>query len=190
MKSTTLYEEHGFGEIITGLVRVYQPRTIIDLGTQQGVSAILLARYLKSPGLVYTYDLFQTHYNEPPYAKTHACFDTAVQNIKEKGMDDRIVVVKEDAYDAQIHHHDVDLLHVDLCNHYGNVHKVLKRWYKKVNKIILLEGGGHNDWQKKYGFQPFYGILEEPWIISRYNSIVFKKDDHRALTVMIRRESR
>lgn len=184
MKSTS-YKTQGLKEIIQGLVKVYQPKTVVELGTQQGSSAVLIAKHLK--GRLTTVDLFEEKYRKPPFNKTHANYLKAIKNIYLSGEFKKVTILVEDALLSHLHFNNIDMLHIDICNHYDNVKPILKNWYKKVTKFIILEGGTFNHWQRKGGFKSFYPILEEKFIKDNYDKCVITGDGDYALTILIRK---
>lgn len=186
MITTTKYEEHGFADIISGLVKIYSPKVVVELGTQQGASAILIAKAMKD-GHVYTFDSFSSTYEKPPYAETHASIEETIENIKNENLSDKISVMQMDAFKVAREFKSVDMLHIDLCNYYHNIKRLLPQWLKKVHKIIVMEGGGVNKWQRENGFLPFYPLLNAPEITNFYNKLILKKDADYALTVLIRK---
>lgn len=171
---TTSYKSPGMGELITALVRTVGAKTAIELGTQQGHSAVLLA---KGGASVKTYDLFEEKYQKEPFKETHADFKEAIKNTV--------------MYDISVHKMDVnevkpvecDVLHIDLCNHAGNVMPLLKKWKDKVSKMIILEGGIHNEWQRKYGFMPYQNEL---YRLDKWGATTFKGKYPYAVTVLTR----
>lgn len=183
---STSYIGSGFKELISGLVKIYDPKTVVELGTQQGASAIIMAKAL-GKGHLYTYDLFRKRYTKPPYNLTRASLTETRKNIAANKLESKVTVRRKDALLAQNDFNKVDMLHVDLCNYYDNVRIVLSKWYKKVKKLIILEGGVYNKWQKEKGFKPFDEILEVPFIKDNYDKVIIKKDGNYALTILIRK---
>jgi len=187
MITTSKYEENGFDLILSGLIKVYNPRDIVELGTQQGASAIILAQALSDEGHVFTHDLFLSNYDKPPYSDTHADLYAALDNISAAGLSNKITVIECEASLVADEWDEVDILHIDLCNHYDNVRPLLHQWYKKVNQLILLEGGGFNKWQKANAFIPFSHALYDLCVQDYYHSIILKKNEDYALTILIRK---
>ncbi len=183
---TTSYVGAGFKELITGLVKIYDPQTIVELGTQQGASAILIAKAM-GKGHLYTYDTFKENYPQPPFAKTKADLNATKKNITAHQLEDKITIHQKDAFLAYEDFKNVDLLHIDLCNYYDNVYQVLLKWHKKVNKLILLEGGILNKWQQKLGFRPFNEVLDLSIIKNNYNKVTIQKDNMYAITMLVRK---
>lgn len=186
MITTSKYEENGFDLIIEGLIKVYNPKIVVELGTQQGASAIIIAKALKN-GHLFTYDNFDVKYSNPPYAATQADFGETLIHLYTAGVSGKVFVERGDAFEAHKDFDTVDILHIDLCNHYMNVEPLLIQWRYKVNKCIILEGGGYNKWQREHDFMPFYLLLSKHFVRDSYHVVIIKKDENYALTILTRR---
>lgn len=174
---TTSYKSVGMEELITALVKTTKAKLTVEFGTQQGHSAILLARGSKK---VITFDLFEEKYLNAPYKETHAEMLTALQNVKGFNVEIRVENVNKVKPFA------CDVLHIDICNHKDNVYPLLKKWQGKVKKMILLEGGVYNKWQKKYNFKPFIPALFGDIFVD-WDYTTVKGDNGYALTILTRR---
>lgn len=183
---STSYKGRGFRELISGLVKIYEPKTIVELGTQQGSSAILMAKAMEK-GHLYAYDLFQERYSKPPYNLTKSNLIKTKKNIAANKLTNKITIRRKDALLAYRDFKKIDMLHMDIGNYYETVYSVLSKWHNKVNKLIILEGGVFNRWQRKCGFRPFNKVLETPFIKNNYDKVVIQKDDHYAITILIRK---
>ena len=172
---TTSYKSPGMGELITALVKSVGAKKIIELGTQQGHSAVLLAKGIT--GVVKTYDTFETNYSNPPFKQTHADMLTALNNVKGYNVQ----VFMKDAFDVKPVK--CDVLHIDICNHHHNVGRLLDSWASKVTKMIILEGGVYNKWQKKYGFLPYLCCLD---VMRDWTYTVIRGEGDYAVTIMTR----
>jgi hypothetical protein len=188
IKTTSKYEENGFADILRGLVRVYDPGMVVELGTQQGASAIILAQAM-THGQLWTFDSYLTEYDKPPYARTLASFAATKFNIKQAGLESRINVCYGDAYIAHLEFEEVDILHIDLCNHYDNLSVILPHWRYRVRQAIILEGGGYNKWQREHNFKPFYPLLQRHYVTDFFTPIVIKKNEDYALTILVRKDN-
>jgi hypothetical protein len=185
---TTSYLENGFKDIMQGLVKLYNPKTIVELGTQQGASAVVIGEAMSKDSKLFTFDLFKEKYDKPPYCETKADFLTACDNVGSIKPKKHIEVFGDDAYSAIGYFQStIDMLHLDLCNYYDNVKPILAQWKDKVEKLIVLEGGTHNSWQKNYGFKPFFPMLDEPWLANFYDHVVLTNGSDYAMTVMVRK---
>jgi hypothetical protein len=192
---STSYKTEEVQDFITSFVKVVNPQTAIEIGTQQGMSAILIGRGMKEGSNLYCYDLFQPTYPDPPYAETFADIKTTINNIEEANLLCNIHVKQgshEDAFNNEIDIHGVgyagaDLLHVDICNHMDNIRPILNKLSDFIGKAIILEGGIFNNWQKKYGFASFEPLLRQPWIAEKWSYIVVPFNEHNSVTFMTRR---
>lgn len=172
MSFTTSYKSPGMEELLTYLPMSVGAKKIVELGTQQGHSAILLA---KSGAHVDTYDSYDEKYSNYPFKDTHADIDKALKNTAK--------------YDIHVFKGDVqllkpkicDVLHIDICNHEDNIKSIVFNWANKVKKMIILEGGALNKWQKKYGFNPYY-----PYNYTDWTSVIIEGKKGYAMTVMTR----
>lgn len=183
MITTSKYEENGFADIIRGLVKVYDPKIIVELGTQQGASAIILGRHM-TQGKLWTFDTYLDDYDKPPYAHTQASFEAAKHYVHWAGLDHRINVCCGDAYGVHFDFEEVDILHIDLCNHYDNMSVILPHWRYRVKNCIILEGGGYNKWQREHGFKPFFPLLRRHFVTDNFDVSIIKKNEDYALTIL------
>lgn len=169
---TTSYKSEGLAELLTALVRSVGAKKVIEFGTQQGHSSILLA---KGEASVITYDSFEENYSNYPQKETHSNLAKALKNTSKYN----IKVCVKDVFN--IKPVTCDVLHVDICNHQNNVAPLLENWKDKVKKMIILEGGVLNKWQKKYGFDPYC-----PYVVDEWDSIVIKGKGGYAMTILTR----
>lgn len=190
---TSSYSTPGMTEYFIAFVESIDPASVIEIGTQQGFSSALLLQGMQE-GTVYTYDLFETKYPEPPYLDTHSNMEVVEENVKEFLTDNLTCkVYKGDYLDAFDRHIDicgvgyapVDLLHIDICNHYDNLAPILEKLSPFVQKGIILEGGGYNNWQKKYSYLPYAPLLEE--MSGEWNHETVSFNEHNAITTMTRK---
>jgi len=164
---------------ITSLVRVLNPSYALEFGTQQGSSAIAIGKGMQKGSKLVTYDLFSPQYDKPPYSDTHASQELAFNNIAAAGLECDTEIRKGDQGDwFSSNKRGIDLLHIDICNHYDNVARIIGTLEGWINGVILLEGGIHNNWQKEHGFAPFTLLLSS-W---QYITIPF--NDHNAITIV------
>lgn len=188
---TSSYHTPAAQELITSFVRVVDPTSAIEIGTQQGMSAILIGKGM-TRGTLHTYDLYEPQYRGAPYLDTHAEIATSVHNIHKAGLSDRIQVHKgsyEEVLLEQIDIHGVgysmiDLLHIDICNHYDNLKPMLDRLSQFVSKAIILEGGIYNNWQKKHDYKNFRPLLEE---MTEWDFVTIPFNEHNSVTLMTRK---
>lgn len=181
---TTSYKTPEIEEFITALVRLANPQTVVDIGTQQGKSAILLGRGLGEDAKLFSYDLFEEKYTAPPYSNTHSNMTLAKENIDLAGLKCLWSIRKKSGVEAIADFESIDVLHIDICNHTDNVKPILDAARSKVKKYILLEGGVPNAWQQKHGYTTFADLLKD---YTEFTFCVFKiNEEGNAITVMSR----
>lgn len=178
--------------LITAFVRAINPKKAVEIGTQQGMSSILIGGAMQYGSQLITYDLFEDKYQGPPHLPTHANKEIAEQNIKKAGVADRVTVKMgshREAFDNEIDIYGVgytciDLLHVDICNHYDNLKPILELLENFTSKAIILEGGIYNLWQMKHGYKPWAPLLHE--VLDRWQHITVPFNEHNAVTLLTR----
>ena len=184
---TTSYISEGLTCLLTCLTMSVNPDISVELGTQQGSSAIMIAKGLRPGQKLITIDLFEEKYRLPPHGNTHAKMEIAIKNIHDAGLDSFVEVREGDALESYKNFDNVDLLHIDLCNHADNVYNILVKWVDKVRKMILIEGGNYNYWQKKIGFESFNKVLLMSFVKDNFNyCTIVGKHDH-SLTILTRK---
>jgi len=180
---STSYNEDQLG-FITSLVKVIDPKTVFEIGAQQGHSAIALGMGMWSNSKLVTCDRFEEKYPDPPYAATHASMAETIKNLEAAGLQCDWQVTKC-PYQEELERFPegkIDLIHIDICNHFDNIQPILEHIFNKEYriKLILLEGGVHNHWQKKHGFDCYTEAIEPFW--DRFITIPF--DENHAITIV------
>jgi len=186
---TTSYKTPEIEDFITSLVRLADPHIVVDIGTQQGKSAVLLGKGMKEGSELYSFDLFEETYSAPPHANTHSNMLAAKENLDFANLKCKWSVRKKAGVEAIEDFEQIDILHIDICNHRDNVIPILDVAINKVKKYILLEGGVKNSWQQKCGFTPFNESLQKYKEVADF--CVFKiNSNENAITVMSKRETK
>ena len=158
------YEENNYGDFFYSLMRVYQPETVVELGTEAGYSAYHIARGLKDNGKghLYCYDLWEK-YDAQKYGFYAVPKSTAEKNLEQyRGI---ISFNLEDALGVSEKYEAVDILHVDLHNEGEILEAVIPHWIDKVKQLIIIEGGSNErdqeGWVTKFNKQPIKKWLED-----------------------------
>ena len=68
---TTSYMQYGVNHLITSFVEAVAPKLVVEIGAQQGHSAVLICRGMTVDANFATFDLFSETYSQPPFAQTH-----------------------------------------------------------------------------------------------------------------------
>ena len=192
MTFSSSYETPGMAELITMLVKQVSPVNVLEIGTQQGGSAQIIVEAMTLGGAFTTCDLFEPKYRSPPYGDTHCSKEKAEENLMSYKDTVYIRVLPYGYPDLldQLSSRDVDLLHIDICNHYDNLQPILYDIVANntihVRKMILLVGGIHNKWQQQCGFNSYAPMLKKSWLHAwEHATIAF--NDHNAITVLWRK---
>lgn len=153
------YEKNNYGELFYSLVRIYQPRKVVELGTKAGYSAYHIARGLRAngKGYLHCYDLWEKY-----------PFHSVPKSIAEKNLKkfkDIVSFTLQDAIGVEKKYKTVDILHIDVSNEGDILDKIIPHWIDKVHQLIIIEGGsGERDkleWVVKYKKIPIKKWLED-----------------------------
>jgi len=190
---TSSYHEQCQRDLITSLVACVNPVVALEIGTQQGNSAIAIAKGMSNGSRLYTCDLFEETYRAEPHGPTHANYAAAVQNLKEAALGVPVEVLvgnHNTGMKAALAHGDIDLVHIDVCNHLTSVAVILGDLLavSQPTKCVILEGGIHNKWQKSCGFDSYRTFLETPEVSAGWTWSTIPFNSHNAITVMTSRQ--
>ena len=159
------YEENNYGELFYSLVRIYQPETVVELGTEAGYSAYHIARGLSvnGKGHLDCYDLWEKYNPQENYGFYSASKSIAEQNLIE--FKDIITLNLVNATSVDEKYGEIDILHVDLHNEGEILAKIIPRWIDKTRQFIIIEGGSLErdqiDSMIKYNMVPIRKWLED-----------------------------
>lgn len=146
------YEKSNYGDLFYGLMRVYQPKKVVELGTKAGYSTYHLARGLRAngKGTLDCYDLWEKYE-----------FHSVLQSVAENNLQEFKNIVsfyQRDAVGVDKKYKEVDILHIDLSNKGEILEEIVPYWVDKIRQIIIIEGGSaeHDrlDWMIKYKKMP------------------------------------
>ena len=184
---TSSYHKPAQREFLTSFVELIAPITAVDIGTQQGSSAILIGKAMGSGTQLFTYDLFEPNYQQPPHKPTHADQEAALLNIQRARLVCKVHLVKADAAWAATQHQQIDLLHLDICNHLTTMQALLPLFVPKVTRAIVLEGGVHNKWQREYGYSSYRPWLDADPLFAGWDKLTVPFNEHNAVTLLVKR---
>jgi predicted O-methyltransferase YrrM len=142
------YQANNYGGFFYLLIRLYQPKKVVELGTKDGYSAYHLARGLtkNGKGRLICYDLWERYpFHSVPLS-------VAQKNLKKfKAI---IKFVQRDVIGVEKLYQSVDILHVDVSNDSQILEKIIPKWLDKVRQFIIIEGGSVErdevEWMTKY----------------------------------------
>lgn len=175
-------------DFITTFVRVVNPGSVIEIGAQQGRSAVAITKGMTEGSTFDTFDLFEDSYRGPPYLPTHASKVLVKRNLCYADVrcqwgvwqgDHKLALEKVTT--------PIDFLHLDICNHKENVEPILRDFHKLVMKAMVLEGGIYNRWQKEYNYKPWHLLLKEKWL-EDWSHITLSFNNHNAITIMVKKD--
>ena len=153
------YEKNNYGDWFYGLVRMYRPKKVVELGTKAGYSAYHMARGLKAngKGKLVCYDLWEKY----PFSSV----PKSVAEAKLKKFRDIVSCKLRDAIGVEKLYKTVDILHVDLSNEGGILESIIPPWIDKVRQLIIFEGGSSErdrvDWMIKFNKMPIRRWLKD-----------------------------
>jgi hypothetical protein len=141
------------------LIRVFQPEAVVELGTGEGNSTLLIARALKcnKKGHLFSYD----SYSE----RIHGFSKTSGNDIRR-----RLRIIGATAF-VSLNHMDImehswdrdgiDLLVVDADNNYHRLETIYRNWFGKVteNGFVIFEGGCSEHKGESRGISAFCEFL-------------------------------
>jgi len=185
VKSTS-YGVFDFEAIFIALAKFYNPKVAVEVGTQQGGSAIALGRGMESGSKLFVYDKFDDSYDYPPHGPTWASMNVTKRNLDEAKLNCDVEVRKGDVFEVHENHKSIDVLHLDTGNQYDLLTDLLPLWLPKVTSAVILEGGIENRWQRDHGYKPYRPILDEPLVADEWDHVTFCRDDHYAMTLLTR----
>ena len=184
------YIENNYGEIITAMVKGFQPSIAIEIGVLDGYSLCAIATGLKHNrfGHVDAYDLFED------YPFNHGLKNSVETELKERELLSYVTLTKEDAY--LVHNHykerEVHFLHVDISNNGDTINRIMELWDSKIpyGGIICFEGGtverDNISWMIKYDKPPIKQAIEtDPILNSKYVYCTYL--DFPGLTVCLKK---
>lgn len=185
---STSYCGSDFFSLFVAAVSFYNPKTIVEIGCQQGGSAVALGAVMRSDAKLWLYDKFDSEYDLYPHGSTQSSLSATEENIRRAGLDGRVYVTKLDAYDVwRQHPTGVDIVHIDIGNTLETVSRILPHWLSLARQAILLEGGVHNRWQRENSYSLYTSHLDSALSSTDWRYVVFCRGSHYALTLLTRR---
>lgn len=192
---STSYTTQEAQDLITNLVKIVNPKTVFEIGTQQGGSAIMIGKGMGLGSTLYTCDLFEEKYDAPPYKNTGANIEIAKESIKQANLNCQVEVKRGTISCLLELNMRPDIVHCDIGNSYTKLPPVLKHLLVITNKLIILEGGVYSLWMRESNitnnnneFLSYHPILHEPWIADTWDHITINLDniDRYAVTILTR----
>lgn len=138
---------------------------IAELGTLNGVSAMVMASAIQVPGIIYTVDTYMGHKVRIGKKNTRVVLSHAnvLKEIKKRGLDDRLIAIKSNdiAWLKECDDDSLDMLELDSQHTYEHVLKTLEIGLPKMRDNAIVCGHDYTprgkgviyaveDWRRKY----------------------------------------
>lgn len=174
------YAANNYGDFFYGLMRVYRPKKVVELGTKAGYSAYHMARGLKAngKGRLYCYDLWEQY-----------PLRSVPQSVAQKNLNrfkDIVKLTLRDAIEVDKLHQSIDILHIDISNDGEKLEHIIPKWIDKVHQLIIIEGGSRErdriDWMVKFHRPPIRPWLKQ--LCRRYPVEYFTLEPFPSVTII------
>jgi hypothetical protein len=134
------YNPHGWysnHEPLANLIKRFNVRTIVEVGSWMGVSTIDLARMVPAGGKVYAVDTWKGSPNELAWFDPlilATLYDQFLSNMIHAQVTDRVIPIRMESTEAA-KHFDVqaDLIYIDATHTYEACYADLKAWYPHLS---------------------------------------------------------
>lgn len=156
------YKDHGYGFLFYALTRMLKPDVCVEIGVLHGFSLLTAACALRDndKGIIHGFDLFEKY----PYR--HDKYVNLIERVENMNLQKWVTASVEDAFEVHKRFDvSIDYLHVDISNNGDTYRRIFEQWNRKVNKIILFEGGSSArdkvEWMIKYEKPQITTAIEE-----------------------------
>ncbi len=130
-----------FTWIIVGLVVLFKPRVVVELGTGEGNESFVVGMALRKNklGKLYSFDSYSERINNFE-KKADDLVKFKAQMI---GVSRYVEFIKCDVFKYTWEGEKIDMLIIDIDNNYERLRRLCKAWFPHVKKngFILIEGG-------------------------------------------------
>lgn len=130
-----------FTRIIVGLIILFKPRVVVELGTGEGNESFVVGMALRKNqfGKLYSFDNYSERINN--FEKK--ADDLVKFKSQMIGVSRYIEFIKCNVFNYTWEGEKVDILIIDIDNNYERLCKLYKAWFPHVKKngFILIEGG-------------------------------------------------
>lgn len=136
---------------LESFIKIYKPKTIVDLGSWLGFSASFMAFFMPENGKVYAVDNFESKSDAYLSARkdvnptSYTLYQQFLSNMKHYRLCDRVIPIKMNTSDAALSLNiKADLIYVDASSEEDSVYQDIMDWYPKLNKNGIICG---NNWK-------------------------------------------
>lgn len=134
-------------EELGDIIRQYNPKTVIEIGSWLGCSTRFIAENIADGGIVYAVDTWLGSPNEPEHMrnpKLKQLYQQFLSNVKHAGLTDKIIPVRMDSIEAsKALNVKADLIYIDGAHDTLSVYNDVIAWYPHLNKGGAICG---DDW--------------------------------------------
>lgn len=165
------YIDNNYGELFKALVKMYQPKAVVEFGCLDGYSSSFILQGLKENGQSFNFKVFDL-FEDYPYK--HGNFTELKNQFPE------IEFQKADYYKSSNMFSDnsIDFLHIDVSNTSESYETFINEYYSKLKTkgIAILEGGSNErdlcEWMVKYEKPKINSFLKT--LQGKFNFIVLE----------------
>ena len=161
IKSISFFSRYqGVGLLLSSLIQVTDAKTVLEIGTGEGYTAICIALSLPEDGKVYTVDIDSRKLSK-----------RAVPEAKELQLSDKIEFIIKDSKDLEWDK-EIDILFLDGDHSYEGISSDFLKFspYVKQDGIILFHDSWHKDNEEKEAVLRFIRDM----VVSDWNCIFCK----------------
>ena len=175
------YAENNYGDVFYYVVKAFKPKTVVELGSLQGYSAIHIVSALKEQSYNSRFVSIDLH---DKYIWNHSTKKVLENNLKKNSLlnlsNVNVELVQADAfkYVDKFDDNSVDLLHIDISNNGDMLEKCFNKWHKKLKTfgIVMFEGGSDErdyiDWMIRYRKVKIGHFINSCFFRSKYKHMI------------------
>ena len=191
------YKENNYGNVFQALILAQRPRLVLEFGVLDGYSTYHIASAIKFNHVKFniickfdSYDLWDK------YRIKHGDWYEVSKMLKEKELDDYVMLSMGDAFDVNVANNysdgAIDFMHMDISNNGDKLLKTLEVWRDKISPdgMIVFEGGSKErdnvEWMERFKFKPIQEALCDPHVFMEWEVKIF--DPFPSLTLLWHRK--
>jgi hypothetical protein len=180
------YKENAYEFLFYHLVKSLKLKSIVEIGVLEGFSLLSMAQALKDlgGGEIVGHDLFED------YQYRHERMENVKKRIEQLELNQFCRIKRADAFSVVQNYSSIDLLHVDISNNGETIETLFHQWQKKVNKVMVFEGGGADrdqvEWMIKYNKPKIRPVLEK-LAKSQNDFAIYVWDAYPSLTIFLKK---
>lgn len=196
-KSDSSYQLNDYGDVLYYLVKSFKPRTVVELGSYQGYSAIHILSALSEQSYNSSFtsiDLYEKYIYE------HSTQKVVLNNLKKNHLlnlsNVKLNLIQDDAinYADKFQDNSVDFLHIDINNNGDSLERCFNKWHKKMklSSLILFEGGSEErdyvDWMIRRKKSHIRNFINSSFFKYNYKHIIL--EPFPSMTIAMKKRSK